>query len=51
MIWIGRDHKGHPVPTSSVGRAATHQLRLPRASSSLALNAPAASLGSSLLSE
>ena len=38
--WVGRDLKAHPVPPRAMGRAATQQLRLPRAPSSLALNAP-----------
>jgi len=39
MAWAGRDLKVHPVPTPAVGRAAPHQLRLPRAPSNLALSA------------
>jgi len=35
MAWVGRDLKDHQVPTPAVGRAATHQLRLLRAPSSL----------------
>jgi len=52
MAWVGRDFKAQPSPTPAVGRAATHQLRLPGASSNLVLNAPkdgapTASLGKS----
>ena len=51
MAWFGRDLKAHPAPNPAVGRAAPHQLRLPRAPSNLALSAsrdvaPTASLGS-----
>lgn len=31
MAWVGMDPKAHPGPTPTVGRAACHQLRLPRA--------------------
>ena len=49
----GRDLTDHPAPTPTMGRAAPHQLRLPRAPSNLALNAsrdgaPTDSLGSPL---
>jgi len=52
MVLVGGDLKVHPVPAPCVvGRAATHQIRLPRAPSNLALDtsrdgAPTASLGS-----
>jgi len=52
MVWVERDLKAHPVLTPLlVGRAATHQLRLPSAPSNLAMNASGdgastASLGS-----
>ena len=36
---VGRDLKAHPDPTPATGRAAPHQLRLPRAPSNLALSA------------
>ena len=54
--WVGRVLKAHPVPPPAMGRAAPHQLRLPRAPSHLALSAcrdgaPTASLGSAALSE
>jgi len=32
----GRDLEDHQTPTPAMGRAATHQLRLPRAPSNLA---------------
>ena len=60
MAWVGRNLKAHPYLPSAVGRAATQQLRLPRAPSSLALNASrdgaptaplAACASASLLSE
>jgi len=35
MVWDGRDLKAHPAPTPHHELAATHQLRLPRAPSSL----------------
>ena len=35
MIWVGGNH---PAPTPAMGRAAPHQLRLPRAPSNLALS-------------
>jgi len=37
MVWVGRDLKAHPDPTPCGGLGATHQLRLPRAPSNLAL--------------
>jgi len=51
MAWIGRDFRDHPVLPNAMGRAASHQLRLPRAPSNRALGAfrdgaPIASLGS-----
>ena len=39
MIWVGRNLTAHPTPNPIVGRAAPHQLRLPRAPSNLALSA------------
>jgi len=36
MAWVGRDFKALPVPTPATGRAATQQLKMPRASSNLA---------------
>jgi len=40
MAWVEKDHNGHLVSTfSAVGRVVNHQTRLPRATSSLALNA------------
>ena len=39
MAWVGGDLKGHPVPSPAMGSAATHQIRLPRAPSSLGLSA------------
>jgi len=38
MVWAGRDLKCQPIPTPAVGRAAPHQLKLPRAPSNLALS-------------
>ena len=38
-VWAGRDFKAHATPIPTVGRAAPHQLRLPRAPSNLALSA------------
>lgn len=42
MVWVERELKDHPPGSNSCarGRAATQQLRLPRAPSRLALNAP-----------
>jgi len=37
MVWVGRDLKAHPVPTPCCGLVASHQLRLLRAPSNLAL--------------
>jgi len=50
MVWVGGDLKAHSAPTPAMGRAAPHQLRLPRAPSNLAMNtsrdgAPTACLG------
>ena len=39
MIWVGGDLRAHRAPTPAMGRAALHQLRLPRAPPSLALSA------------
>ena len=39
MGWVGRDPKANQPQSSAVGRAATQQLRLPRAPSNLGLNA------------
>ena len=39
MVWVGMDLKAHPAPGPAVGRAAAHQLRLPRVPSNLALSA------------
>jgi len=39
MAWAGRDLEAHPVPTPCHGLVATHQIRLPRAPSNLALKA------------
>ena len=39
MSQVGRDLKAHAAPTPTMGRAAPHQLRLPRAPSNLALSA------------
>ena len=39
MSFLGRGLKAPPVPTPAVGRAAPHQLRVPRAASNLALSA------------
>jgi len=36
---VGGELKAHPVPPPAMGRAAPHQLRLPRAPSHLALSA------------
>ena len=52
--WVGRDHEAHPVPITCYELIAPHQLRLPRAPSSLALStsrdgAPTASLGNTFL--
>jgi len=38
MAWDGRYLKDHPVPIPCDGLVATHQIRLPRASSNLALS-------------
>jgi len=38
MAWVGRDLKDHVVPTPCHRLVATHQLRLPRAPSNLALS-------------
>ena len=38
MAWIGRDFRDHPVLPNAMGRAASHQLRLPRAPSNLVFN-------------
>ena len=51
MPWVGRALKAHPAPTRAVCRAASHQLKLPRAPSNLVFSAsrdgaPTASLGS-----
>jgi len=40
MGCIGRDLKAHPASTATMGRAASHQLRLPRAPSNLVLTPP-----------
>jgi len=39
MSYLERDLKAHAAPTPAMGRAAPHQLRLPRAPSNLALGA------------
>jgi len=39
MVWVRTDLEDHLVPTPAMVRAATHQLRLPRAPSNLALSA------------
>ena len=39
MASVGENLKAHPAPTPAMGRAASHQLRLPRAPSNLALSA------------
>ena len=40
MAWVEKDHSDHPVSTSpALCRVTNHQTRLPRATSSLALNA------------
>jgi len=39
MAWVGKDVKSHLVQPPATGRATPHQLRLPRAPSSLALSA------------
>ena len=40
MAWVEKDHSEHPVSTPpAMGRVTNHQTRLPRATSSLALNA------------
>jgi len=39
MAQVGGELKAHPVPPPAMGRAAPHQLRLPRAPSHLALSA------------
>ena len=51
MAYLERELKAHTAPTPAMGRAAPHQLRLPRAPSNLALSASrdwgtTASLGS-----
>jgi len=38
MAWDGRNLKDHLVLSPDVGRAATQQMRLPRAPSNLAFN-------------
>ena len=37
MAWVGRDLRGHIVPTFCHGLVAPHQLRLPRVSCNLVL--------------
>ena len=39
MAWVAKDHNAHPVPTPCYVRVTNQQPRLPRATSSLALNA------------
>ena len=39
MAWVEEDHNAHPVPTPCCVRVANQQTRLPRATSSLALDA------------
>jgi len=39
MAQVGGELRAHPVPPPAMGRAAPHQLRLPRAPSHLALSA------------
>ena len=40
MAWVEKDHNDHRVSNPpAMGRVANHQARLPRATSSLALNA------------
>jgi len=39
MAWVGWDFRAYLVPPLAMGRAATPQLRLPRAPSNLALSA------------
>jgi len=38
MVWVGRELRAHPASTPAMDRAAPHQLRLPKAPSSLALS-------------
>ena len=37
MAWVEKDHNAHPVPTPAMCRVSNQQSRLPRATSSLAL--------------
>ena len=39
MAWVGRDLKACPVTTPAMGRAVTHQFRLPGTPSNLVLSA------------
>jgi len=39
MAWVGKDHSDHFLPTPAMCRVAHQETRLPRATSSLALNA------------
>lgn len=38
MVWVRRDHKAHPVPTSAMGKDSFHETRLLQAPCSLALD-------------
>ncbi len=39
MAWVGRELKACPVTTPAMGRAVTHQFRLPGTPSNLVLSA------------
>jgi len=39
MVWVEKEHSAHPVPTPCFVQVTNQQPRLPRATSSLALNA------------
>ena len=39
IVWVAKAHNAHPVPTPAMCRVTNQQPRLPRATSSLALNA------------
>ena len=40
MAWVEKDHNDHLISTPAMCRVANHETRLPRATSSLASNAP-----------